>query len=94
MTAPLLEQAVCLTQEMLASAQREDWDSLALQQDQRHAVLARAEQAGERHLEHVRTMLDVNAQIGSVVERARDQVAEQWQQARDRSQAIAAYSAF
>lgn len=87
----LLAQAVCLSQEMLQSARSEDWDSLALQEVQREVVLQRAAEQGESDREAISTMLGLNDELRDMVRRARDLVADDWQRAHGRAQAIAAY---
>ncbi|TBR37194.1 MULTISPECIES: flagellar protein FliT [Dyella] len=87
----LLAQAVCLSEEMLQSARSEDWDSLALQEAQREIVLQRAAEQGERDHEAVGTLIRLNDELRDTVRRARDLVADEWQRANGRAQAIAAY---
>lgn len=87
----LLAQAVCLSQEMLQSARSEDWDSLALQEQQRDIVLHRAAEQGERDSEAFHALIRLNDELRELVRTARDLVADEWQRAHGRSQAIAAY---
>ncbi|SFR87003.1 protein FliT [Dyella sp. OK004] len=92
MTATPLERAVSLSQSMLETAARADWDDFAQLEQQREDLLAQAFQSGERDEATLRTLIDCNRELCEEVARARDKVALEWQQAKGRSQAIAAYS--
>lgn len=93
MTATLLERAVSLSRAMMETAAGADWDGFARLQQEREDLLAQAFQSGERDEAILRTLIACNRQLCEDVERARDKVAQDWQQAQGRSQAIAAYAA-
>lgn len=87
-----LEQAVALSRGMLDMAEQGDWERFAALQDERERVLDQQPPAGQGDEAALRELIDCNRRLCEVVERERDKVAQEWQAAHGRSQAIAAYT--
>jgi len=92
MSETLLARALSLSQAMLAAAAAAEWERFTQLQEEREPLLSQAFEAGERDEATLRTLIDCNRQLCDEVARARDKVAQEWQWAQGRSQAIAAYS--
>jgi len=87
-----LAQVMALSRGMLDMAEQGDWERFAAIQDEREQLLERVLPASRDDEPALRALIDYNRRLCEVVERERDKVAQDWQAAHGRSQAIAAYT--
>ncbi|KRE90907.1 hypothetical protein ASG87_01860 [Frateuria sp. Soil773] len=89
-TAPLA-QALVLSRDMLAAAQAADWALLAELEARREPLVMREHAPDGASRRQLGEILAYDRESAALVARARDEAAAQWQAARGRAQAIAAY---
>lgn len=89
-TSPLTH-ALVITHEMLVAAQEGDWAQLQHLEEAREPLLRRQHPADATSQSRIGEILAYDQRLQSLLGEARDAAARQWQQERDRSQAIAAY---
>ena len=85
------EELVTLTQHMLEAAQAQAWDNLESLRVTQDAWIRSGQVAwSEKTLQQV---LDLNAQVATCIQQARDASGDRFTQSRERVQAIQAYRA-
>jgi hypothetical protein len=91
-TMNALAPALQLTREMLAAARALEWDRLMVLEVEREPLLLRQHATDAASQAQLGEILAYDRQLHTLVARARDAVAAQWQLEHDRTRAIAAYA--
>ncbi len=89
--ASSLTQALTITHDMLTAARRDDWEQLVHLQQAREPLLRRQHPADPVSRAQIQQILAYDHQLQALLGKARDAVAQRWQDERDRVRAIAAY---
>jgi len=87
-----LEQALALTQAMLAAAQSANWTQLVELEIERQPLLASPYPNDAESIRLLGEILAHNRALADLIGQARDAAADQWQLESGRAQAIAAYA--